>query len=93
MSVLATEIVMFFESLAKLIKVALRKRPSKPERSLFCEIFGNNKAEAVTLGTDFLLTVNKRQPITLPALEDGNYSFSWRAMSEDGHVIKRKLQL
>ena len=83
-----TEIVMIFKLPAKLTKVALSKQPSKPERSLFGGIFGSNKGEAVLLGTDFLLIVNKRQLIPLPALEDGSYSFSWRAMSEDGHVIK-----
>tara|TARA_B100002052_G_C15444554_1_gene402861 strand:+ start:121 stop:519 length:399 start_codon:yes stop_codon:yes gene_type:complete len=86
-----TEIVMHFESPAKLIKVDLRKQPSTLERSLFDGIFGSNKGEVVTLGTDFLLTINKRQLIPLPALEDGSYSFSWRAMGEDSHVIKGNL--
>ena len=83
-----TEIVMQFESPAKLIKVDLRKQPSKLERSVFGGIFSSNKGEAVPLGTDFLLTIDKRQLIPLKALEDGSYSFSWRAMGEDGHVIK-----
>ena len=83
-----TEIVLQFESPAKLIKVDLRKQTSKLERSLFGGIFSSNKGEAVPLGTDFLLNIVKRQLIPLRVLEDGSYSFSWRAMGEDGHVIK-----
>ena len=83
-----TKIVMHFESPAKLIKVDLRKQPSKLERRLFDGIFGSNKGDAVPFGTDFLMTMDKRHLIPLQGLEDGSYSFSWRAMGEDGHVIK-----
>ena len=83
-----TEIVLQYESPAKLIKVDLRKQSSTQDRSLFGEILGRNNGESVPLGTAFLLTIDKRQSIPLPALEDGSYSFSWRAMGEDGHVIK-----
>ncbi len=83
-----TKIVLQFESPAKLIKFDLRKQSSKLERSLFGGIFSSNKGEVVPLGTDVLMTIDKRQLIPLRALEDGSYSFSWRAMGEDGHVIK-----
>ena len=83
-----TKIVMHFESPAKLIKVDLRKQPSQLERRLFDGIFGSNKGDIVSLGTDFLMTMDKRHLIPLQALKDGSYSLSWRAMGEDGHVIK-----
>ena len=79
---------MHFETPAKLIKVDLRKLPSQLERRLFDGIFGSNKGDAVSLGTDFLMTMDKRHLIPLKALKDGSYSLSWRAMGEDGHVIK-----
>ncbi len=83
-----TKIVMHFESPAKLIKVDLRKQPSQLKRRLFDGIFGSNKGDIVSLGTDFLMTMDKRHLIPLKALKDGSYSLSWRAMGEDGHVIK-----
>ena len=33
---------------------------------------------------------DKNHSIPLPLLEPGIYHFRWRAMSEDGHIIKGK---
>ena len=39
----------------------------------------------------FLMSMNKRQIIPMPSLGEGDYLLSWRAMGEDGHVIKGEL--
>ena len=86
-----TEMVMEFKSPAKLIKVVLTKPSDKQETSLLGRLFGADNSESVSLGTSFLMTINKRQVIPLPPLEQGRYSLAWRAMGEDGHVIKGEL--
>ena len=86
-----TEIVMEFKSPAKLIKVVLTKPSDKQEKSLLGRLFGADNSESVSLGTSFLMTIDKHQVIPLPPLEQGHYSLAWRAMGEDGHVIKGEL--
>ena len=86
-----TKIVMHFESPAKLIKVGLTRQSDKQGKSLFSGLFGGDDGESVPLGTSFLLIIDKRQVVPLPALGDGSYSFSWRAMGEDGHLVKGHL--
>ena len=84
------EIVMEFKSPAKLIKVELTKSKDKQEKSLLGGLFGGD-GESVPLGKSFLMLMNKRQVIPMPSLGEGDYSLSWRAMGEDGHVIKGEL--
>ena len=86
-----TEIFMEFKLPAKLIKVGLKKQSDKQGKNLLGRLFGGDDGESVPLGTSFLMTIDKRQAIPLPALEDGSYSLAWRAMGEDGHVIKGDL--
>ena len=87
-----TEIFMEFKLPAKLIKVDLTKQSDKQRKNLLGRLFGGgDDGESVPLGTSFLMTIDKRQAIPLPALEDGSYSLAWRAMGEDGHVIKGDL--
>ena len=86
-----TEIVMRFKSPAKLIKVDLTRQSDKQGKSLFGGLFGGGDGESVPLGTSFLLIIDKRQVVPLPALGDGSYSLSWRAMGEDGHLVKGHL--
>ena len=86
-----TEIIMEFKSSVKLIKVDLTKSSDKQGKSLLDGFFGGDDGEAVPLGTSFLMTIEKRQVIPLPSLEEGRYSLAWRAMGEDGHVIKGNL--
>ena len=85
------EIVMDFKSPAKLIKVELKKSTSKQGNSFLGGLFGGNDGESVPLGESFLMSMNKRQVIPMPSLGEGDYSLSWRAMGEDGHVIKGEL--
>ena len=84
-------IVMDFKSPAKLIKVELKKSTSKQENSFLGGLFGVDNGETVPLGESFLMAINKRQIIPMPPLGGGDYLLSWRAMGEDGHVIKGEL--
>ena len=84
------EIVMEFKSPAKLIKVELTKSKDKQEKSLLGGLFGGD-GESVPLGTGFLMTIDKRQVVPLPSLEAGHCALAWRAIGEDGHVIKGEL--
>ena len=85
------EIVMDFKSPAKLIKVELKKSTSKQGNSFLGGLFGGDDGESVPLGESFLMSMNKRQIIPMPSLGAGDYLLSWRAMGEDGHVIKGEL--
>ena len=85
------EIVMDFKSPAKLIKVELKKSTSKQGNSFLGGLFGGDDGESVPLGESFLMSMNARQIIPMPSLGGGDYLLSWRAMGEDGHVIKGKL--
>ena len=86
-----TEIVMVFKLPAKLIKVNLKKSSDKQEKSLLEGLFGGGDGDLVALGTSFLMNIGERHIIPLPSLESGAYSLAWRAMGEDGHVIKGDL--
>ena len=88
-----TEIFMEFKLPAKLIKVDLTKQSDKQRKNLLGRLFGGgDDGESLPLGTSFLMTIDKRQVIPLPSpLQDGSYSLTWRAMGEDGHVVKGEL--
>ena len=86
-----TEIFMEFKLPAKLIKVDLTKQSDKQGKNLLGGLFGGDDGESVPLGTSFLMTIDKRQVIPLPSLKDGSYSLRWRAMGDDGHVVKGDL--
>lgn len=85
------EIVMEFKSPAKLIKVELMKRKTNQGNSFLSALFGGDGGEPLPLGESFLMSLNKRQIIPMPSLARGDYLLSWRAMGEDGHVIKGEL--
>ena len=87
-----TVVFMEFKLPAKLIKVDLTKQSDKQEKSLLGGLFGGgDDGETVPLGKSFLMTTDKRQVIPLPSLKDGSYSLRWRAMGDDGHVVKGDL--
>jgi methionine-rich copper-binding protein CopC len=87
-----TVVFMEFKLPAKLIKVDLTKQSDKQEKSLLGGLFGGgDDGETVPLGASFLMTTDKRQVIPLPYLKDGSYSLTWRALGEDGHVVKGHL--
>ena len=85
------EIVMDFKSPAKLIKVELMKSKSNQGNGFLGGLFGGDDGESVPLGESFLMSMSKRQIIPMPSFGAGIYLLSWRAMGEDGHVIKGEL--
>ena len=91
LQVAPVEIVMNFKSPAKLIKVELLKSKTNQENNFLRGLFGGDDGETVLLGESFLMSMNKRQIIPMPSLGEGDYLLSWRAMGEDGHVIKGEL--
>ena len=82
------EIIMVFKSPAKLIKINLEKSSDEQRKSLLGGLFGTDDGESVLLGTSFLLKFKERHVISVPYLETGDYKVFWRALAEDGHVIK-----
>ena len=82
------EIIMVFKSPAKLIKVDMKKLSTKKRKTLLGKLFGSDDSEIVLLDTSFLLKLEERHEISLPSLKMGEYRVFWRALAEDGHVIK-----
>ena len=82
------EIEMVFKSRVKLIKFEMKKLNSEECSSPLGCLFTINKSKNVTLDTHFLMKESKLYLISLPSLAAGDYIIKWRALGEDGHVIK-----
>jgi len=82
------EVEMVFKSLVKLIKLEMQKLSSDERSSLFGGLFISHKGKNIALDTHFLMKKSKQYLIGLPALDAGDYFIKWRALGEDGHVIK-----
>ena len=83
-----TEISMVFKSPAKLIKLELLKEQASEKKSLLGSLFGNDGGEVVPLPNAVLMEMSATHVIPLPEITSGGYQVKWRAMGEDGHVIK-----
>ena len=83
-----SEISMVFKSPAKLIKLELLKGQASEKKSLLGSLFGNDGGEAVPLPNAVLMETSEIHVIPLPEITSGGYQVKWRAMREDGHVIK-----
>lgn len=59
-----------------------------PSRLIRFALAGDGDGTDVVLGDDHLMLESADHIVALPALAAGRYIASWRAMSEDGHVIK-----
>ena len=59
-----------------------------PSRLVRFALAGDGDGTDVVLGDDHLMVESADHTVTLPPLTAGRYIASWRAMSEDGHVIK-----
>ena len=59
-----------------------------PSRLIRFALAGNGDGAKVALGDDHLMVEAADHTVTLPPLASGRYIASWRAMGEDGHVIK-----
>ena len=83
-----SEISMVFKSPAKLIKLELLKEQASAKKSLLGGLFGNDGGEVVPLLNAVLMEMSDTHVIPLPKITGGDYQVKWRAMGEDGHVIK-----
>ena len=83
-----TEISMVFKSPAKLIKLELLKEQVSEKKSLLGSLFGNDGGEVVPLPNAVLMETSETHVIPLPEITSEGYQVKWRAMGEDGHVIK-----
>ena len=79
---------MVFKSPAKLIKLELLKEQASAKKSLLGSLFGNDGGEVVPLPNAVLMETSETHVIPLPEITSGGYQVKWRAMGEDGHVIK-----
>ena len=82
------EISMVFKSPAKLIKLELFKEKASAKKSLLGGLFGDNGGEVVPLPNAVLMETSETHVIPLPEITSGDYQVKWRAMGDDGHVIK-----
>jgi methionine-rich copper-binding protein CopC len=83
-----TEISMVFKSPAKLIKLELLKEKASAKKSLLGGLFGNAGGEVVPLPNAILMETSETHVIPMPEITSGDYHVKWRAIGEDGHVIK-----
>ena len=85
-----TEYKMLFKSPAKLIKFEIfHKIQSETKKSsLLKSLLKNSDGKLVKLNYKPSLVLSERHLIKLPKINDGSYEVRWRAMGEDGHVLK-----
>ena len=82
-----TEISMEFKSSAKLIKLEFFKKAGA-KKSLLDRLFGNDGGEIIPLPNTVLMETREAHIIPLPKITSGDYQVKWRAMGEDGHIMK-----
>ena len=85
-----TEYKMLFKSPAKLIKFEiLQKVQSETKKpSLLKSLLKNSDGKLVKLNYKPSLVLSESHLIKLPKINYGSYEVRWRAMGEDGHVLK-----
>ena len=86
------KIIMIFKSEAKLIKITLEKQKNTKQASIISNFFSKGNGENIKIKENALMQISKKHSIELPKLTSGKYFFKWRAMSEDGHIIKGNLK-
>jgi methionine-rich copper-binding protein CopC len=82
------EIKMVFKSPTRLIKLEIRKVRIGETDSLLSNLFGGKAGDHVSMAKVNLTKVSERHTIPLSQLDAGFYRVHYRAMGEDGHVIK-----
>ena len=86
------KITMIFKSEAKLIKITLEKQKNTKQTSMISNFFSKGNGKNIKIKENALMQISKKHSIKLPKLTSGKYFFKWRAMSEDGHIIKGNLK-
>ena len=85
-----TEYKMLFKSPAKLIKFEIFQKGEKDDKnsSLLKSLFKNSDDKLVELNYKPSLVLSESHLIKLPKINFGSYEVRWRAVGEDGHVLK-----
>ena len=85
-----TEYKIRFKSPAKLIKIEIyqKSQSAKKKVSLLENIFKKSEKKLVKLNYKPSLALSRNHSINLPEIKFGSYEVRWRAMGEDGHVLK-----
>ena len=85
-----TEYKMLFKSPAKLIKFEIFQKGNNDNKksSLLKNLFKNSDRKLIEINYKPLLVLSESHSIKLPNINVGSYEVHWRAMGEDGHVLK-----
>ena len=81
-------LLLSFKSPTKLIKVSLNGKDSKEKSSFFQGLFKSNKSMESVLNDQISKEFAEKFILKLPPLSVGYFTVKWRAMSEDGHILK-----
>ena len=82
-----TEYKMLFKSPAKLIKFQKVENNNKKSSSLK-GLFKKSDGKLIEINYKPSLVLSESHLIKLPKINFGSYEVRWRAMGEDGHVLK-----
>ena len=85
-----TEYKMLFKSPAKLIKFEIFKKGKNDNKdtSLLKSLFKNSDGKVIEANYKPSLVLSESHLIKLPNINIGSYEVRWRAVGEDGHVLK-----
>ena len=85
-----TEYKMLFKSPAKLIKFEIFQMGQNDEKnsSFLKTLLKKSTGKMVDINYKPALVLLKNHVIKLPNINPGSYEVRWRAMGEDGHVLK-----
>ena len=85
-----TEYKMLFKSPAKLIKFEIFKKGNNDNKdtSLLKSLFKNSDGKLIETNHKPSLVLSESHLIKLPKINFGSYEVRWRAVGEDGHVLK-----
>ncbi|MDC3081246.1 copper resistance protein CopC [Paracoccaceae bacterium] len=85
-----TEYKMLFKSPAKLIKFEIFQKgeDNNKKPSLLKSLFKNSNGKLIEINYKPSLVLSESHLIKLPKINFGSYEVRWRAMGEDGHVLK-----
>ena len=85
-----TEYTMLFKSPAKLIKFEIFQKGENNNKkpSLLKGLFKNSNGKLIEINYKPSLVLSESHLIKLPQINFGSYEVRWRAMGEDGHVLK-----
>ena len=85
-----TEYKMLFKSPAKLIKFEIFKKGKNDNKdtSLLKSLFKNSNGKVIETNYKPSLVLSESHLIKLPNINFGSYEVRWRAVGEDGHVLK-----